>query len=128
MGKKKDRGKRSGWRLRRKKMEGQTEGQWDTGVMEWQCYEAKTKGLTEKSAKITENAPEKIHIQINKAVRISQDQLLRSRTHQANVIFSFDSISRLVFKGGLEILTALIFSIRKWEPEKQVLSKVSRET
>lgn len=42
------------------------------GVIEWQRYEAKTKGITEKSAKITENALEQIHIQINKAVRISQ--------------------------------------------------------
>lgn len=40
----------------------------------------------------------------------SQDQLLRSKTCQDNVILSFDSISSLVFKWDSRVVTDLDFS------------------
>lgn len=73
--------------------------------MEPQHYEAKTKEITDKAAKITENALEQRHVKGN-----SQDQLLRSKTCQANVILSFNSISSLVFKWNSRAVTDLDFS------------------
>lgn len=51
---------------------------------------------TKQPTKITENTLEQMHLQRNKIVRNSQDQLHKNKTCQVNVIFSSDSIFSLI--------------------------------